>query len=179
MAAKNGVGLFCNSTGFNVAMTRAQSLLVCVGDPCIWRLDPLWSALLAYAMQHNSYLGWRGTPCPPEDDALHGETGLWGSGAAAPGVESGAARPLAVVSGSSGGTAGVEPAVRVAELDGDAVGALHAGGVDGTGADLDVWRPLEDGDDESDSAAVRGLLAQVEGLDRFWEVHGAGRLAKS
>ena len=44
---------------FPVAMTRAQALLIIVGDPSVLGLDPLWRGFLNYI-----YLGggWRGPP---------------------------------------------------------------------------------------------------------------------
>ena len=42
-----------------VAVTRAQSLLVIVGDPSVLSLDPLWRAFLNYVYASG---GWSGPP---------------------------------------------------------------------------------------------------------------------
>ena len=65
-------GLLHNPRAFNVATSRAQSLLVCVGDPAVWATDPCWRALLQYAADHDAYAGWSGlpSPCPPSAATL-------------------------------------------------------------------------------------------------------------
>ena len=40
-------------------MTRAQALLIVIGDPAVLALDPLWRAFLNYVHVHG---GWRGDP---------------------------------------------------------------------------------------------------------------------
>jgi hypothetical protein len=47
-----------------VQITRAQSLLVCVGNPEVWMLDPNWRQLLQYAVDHGAYYSSDGVPCP-------------------------------------------------------------------------------------------------------------------
>lgn len=42
-----------------MAVTRAQALLIVVGDPSVLSLDPLWRSFLNYV--HNNG-GWRGNP---------------------------------------------------------------------------------------------------------------------
>jgi hypothetical protein len=65
-------GLLHDAQTFNVAVTRAQSLLVAVGDPAVWCGDPAWRALLQHAVDHGGYLGWAGAACPlgPSDASL-------------------------------------------------------------------------------------------------------------
>ena len=46
-------------------MTRAQALLIVVGDPIILSLDPLWRNFLNYI---HSCGGWRGLPKDWSDD---------------------------------------------------------------------------------------------------------------
>jgi helicase MOV-10 len=46
-----------NSLNFTVAITRAQALLIIVGNPVVLSLDPLWRALLNYIHEGG---GWRG-----------------------------------------------------------------------------------------------------------------------
>lgn len=40
-------------------MTRAQALLIVVGDPNVLSLDPLWASFLNYIRKNG---GWRGPP---------------------------------------------------------------------------------------------------------------------
>ncbi|KAJ7746485.1 P-loop containing nucleoside triphosphate hydrolase protein [Mycena maculata] len=54
---KHTLGFVANPRRFNVAVTRAQALLIVVGDPDVLGLDPLWRAFLNYI--HNSG-GWTG-----------------------------------------------------------------------------------------------------------------------
>lgn len=76
------VGLFGEAKPFNVALTRAQSLLICVGNPRIWLMDRYWRSLLQFAVDHGAYLGWREEPCPIEHSAaaLFAATSPKGSG---------------------------------------------------------------------------------------------------
>ncbi|KAJ7841089.1 P-loop containing nucleoside triphosphate hydrolase protein [Mycena olivaceomarginata] len=52
------LGFVANPQRFNVAITRAQALLIVIGNPDILALDPLWRAFLNYV---HSRGGWRGT----------------------------------------------------------------------------------------------------------------------
>lgn len=49
-----------------VALTRAQSLLIVIGDPSVLGLDPLWRRFLYFV--HRSG-GWKGVPFPWNPDA--------------------------------------------------------------------------------------------------------------
>ncbi|KAF8320844.1 P-loop containing nucleoside triphosphate hydrolase protein [Clavulina sp. PMI_390] len=60
------LGFVANPRRFNVAMTRAQSLLIIVGDPVILSLDQMWRNFLDYI--HASG-GWRGKPRDWDDEA--------------------------------------------------------------------------------------------------------------
>ncbi|KAK6929934.1 DNA2/NAM7 helicase, helicase domain, partial [Dillenia turbinata] len=51
------LGFLSNPKRFNVAITRAKSLLVLVGNPHIICKDPYWDQLLRYCSEHNSYQG--------------------------------------------------------------------------------------------------------------------------
>jgi helicase MOV-10 len=53
------LGFVANPRRFNVAITRAQALLIIVGDPVVLSLDPMWREFLEYI--HASG-GWRGKP---------------------------------------------------------------------------------------------------------------------
>jgi helicase MOV-10 len=45
-------------------MTRAQALLIVIGDPNVLSLDPLWRGFLNYIFNHG---GWTGRPRPDWD----------------------------------------------------------------------------------------------------------------
>ena len=56
------LGLFGDAKRFNVAITRAESLLIVVGDPDIWALDNQhWRPLLQNAVDHKAFIGCLGT----------------------------------------------------------------------------------------------------------------------
>ncbi|CAE6366471.1 unnamed protein product [Rhizoctonia solani] len=63
---KHTLGFVANPKRLNVAITRAQSLLVVVGDPLVLGLDTLWRRFLYFV--HRSG-GWKGTPFPWNPDA--------------------------------------------------------------------------------------------------------------
>ena len=54
---RHALGFLTNPKRFNVAVTRAQSLLVIVGNPAVLALDECWSALLRYTVAHGAYAG--------------------------------------------------------------------------------------------------------------------------
>ncbi|TFY71300.1 hypothetical protein EVG20_g1693 [Dentipellis fragilis] len=56
---RHTLGFVANPRRFNVAVTRAQALLIVVGDPTVLSLDPLWRGFLNYVHQNN---GWKGVP---------------------------------------------------------------------------------------------------------------------
>ena len=70
--ARHALGFLVNPKRFNVAVTRAQQLLVIVGNPAILALDDSWSALLRYAVAHGAY---RGAALPPGIDPDDGAGG--------------------------------------------------------------------------------------------------------
>ncbi|KAF7313870.1 RNA helicase [Mycena chlorophos] len=51
------LGFVANPQRFNVAVTRAQALLIVVGNPDVLGLDPLWRAFINYVYLRG---GWRG-----------------------------------------------------------------------------------------------------------------------
>ncbi|KAI1789430.1 P-loop containing nucleoside triphosphate hydrolase protein [Ganoderma leucocontextum] len=55
--AKFTLGFISNPRRFNVAVTRAQALLIVVGDPSVLSIDPLWRGFMNYIYLHG---GWRG-----------------------------------------------------------------------------------------------------------------------
>ncbi|KAJ7676472.1 P-loop containing nucleoside triphosphate hydrolase protein [Mycena rosella] len=56
---RHTLGFVANPRRFNVAVTRAQALLIVVGDPAVLALDPLWRAFLNYVHARG---GWTGPP---------------------------------------------------------------------------------------------------------------------
>ncbi|GBE89135.1 P-loop containing nucleoside triphosphate hydrolase protein [Sparassis crispa] len=68
---KHTLGFVANPRRFNVAVTRAQALLIVVGDPSVLSLDPLWRSFLNYAHING---GWRGN-APSWDTLAPVETG--------------------------------------------------------------------------------------------------------
>lgn len=61
----SALGLFGDGKTFNVALTRAEALLVVVGDPAVWAAEPrYWRPLLERALEHGAYVGWGGLPPP-------------------------------------------------------------------------------------------------------------------
>ena len=52
------MGFFGAPRRFNVAVTRAQALLVVVGHPAVLRHDNYWNALVRCYMQWNSGLAF-------------------------------------------------------------------------------------------------------------------------
>ncbi|KAJ8688713.1 hypothetical protein PTI98_013472 [Pleurotus ostreatus] len=69
---RHTLGFVANPRRFNVAVTRAQALLIVVGDPGVLSLDPLWHAFMNYVYLNG---GWRG-PEPSWDprDPTHTTT---------------------------------------------------------------------------------------------------------
>lgn len=67
---RRSLGFVADPRRFNVAITRAQALLVVVGDPTVLSLDPIWRRFLDYI--HVSG-GWRGLEKDwPDDPELAG-----------------------------------------------------------------------------------------------------------
>uniref|UniRef100_A0A1D1YSN7 RNA helicase n=1 Tax=Anthurium amnicola TaxID=1678845 RepID=A0A1D1YSN7_9ARAE len=68
----HNLGFLTNPRRFNVAITRARSLLVIVGNPHIITKDPYWDKLLRHCADNGSYQG-----CPLPEPEVHyyaGET---------------------------------------------------------------------------------------------------------
>ncbi|KIO33704.1 hypothetical protein M407DRAFT_17322 [Tulasnella calospora MUT 4182] len=66
---RHTLGFVANPRRFNVAMTRAKSILIIIGDPDVLGLDPLWRQFLNHIHAHG---GWRGIRIPwdPTKDVL-------------------------------------------------------------------------------------------------------------
>ncbi|KAK8923982.1 putative RNA helicase SDE3 [Platanthera zijinensis] len=56
------LGFLSNPRRFNVAVTRARSLLIIIGNPHIITKDPYWDELLRHCVDNGSY---QGCPLPP------------------------------------------------------------------------------------------------------------------
>ncbi|KAF9527401.1 RNA helicase [Crepidotus variabilis] len=54
---RHTLGFVANPRRFNVAVTRAQALLIIIGDPQVLSLDPLWRSFLNYVYLNK---GWTG-----------------------------------------------------------------------------------------------------------------------
>ncbi|KAL3141854.1 hypothetical protein ABBQ32_004519 [Trebouxia sp. C0010 RCD-2024] len=57
IAADPAVGFFRNPNRFNVAITRAQALMVVLGHPLVLMQDPNWSELVKYCAARGAYRG--------------------------------------------------------------------------------------------------------------------------
>ena len=55
--ASRGLGFLQSEKRFNVAITRAMSLLIVVGDPHLLGGDPTWLAFLKYCIHLGVYTG--------------------------------------------------------------------------------------------------------------------------
>lgn len=53
------LGFLKNPKRFNVAVTRAKALLVCIGNEAILRKDLNWAQLIDYAQVHRAWAGIR------------------------------------------------------------------------------------------------------------------------
>ncbi|XP_047440152.1 putative helicase mov-10-B.1 isoform X2 [Mugil cephalus] len=52
------IGFLSNEKRFNVAMTRARSLLIVVGNPVILNKDPTWEKFISYCVKEKGYTGF-------------------------------------------------------------------------------------------------------------------------
>eukprot|EP00594_Rhizosolenia_setigera_P007802 CAMPEP_0178966518 /NCGR_PEP_ID=MMETSP0789-20121207/16971_1 /TAXON_ID=3005 /ORGANISM="Rhizosolenia setigera, Strain CCMP 1694" /LENGTH=216 /DNA_ID=CAMNT_0020651801 /DNA_START=1 /DNA_END=651 /DNA_ORIENTATION=+ len=59
---KHKLGFISNSKRFNVAITRAQALLICIGNPYVLECDKNWRSLLNLCRDNGSYIGCDYTP---------------------------------------------------------------------------------------------------------------------
>ena len=73
--AKHNLGFLDNPKRFNVAVTRACSLMIVVGNPAVLAPDPHWGRLLRMCIEKHAYTG-----VPPPASAQDEEGGGGGDG---------------------------------------------------------------------------------------------------
>ncbi|XP_034021907.1 putative helicase mov-10-B.2 [Thalassophryne amazonica] len=64
------IGFLANEKRFNVAMTRAKSLLIVVGNPVILNKDPTWKKFISYCVEENGYTGFDFRDAEDEEDMV-------------------------------------------------------------------------------------------------------------
>ncbi|KAF8804634.1 P-loop containing nucleoside triphosphate hydrolase protein [Phlegmacium glaucopus] len=74
---KRSLGFVANKSRLNVALTRAQALLIVIGNPVVLSLDPLWRSFLNFVHTRG---GWKGKEIDwnPEETILHEATDGYG-----------------------------------------------------------------------------------------------------
>ncbi|CAN9511896.1 unnamed protein product [Ophioblennius macclurei] len=64
------IGFLSNEKRFNVAITRAKSLLIVVGNPVILNKDPTWKKFISYCVEQRGYTGFDFKDAEGEDDIV-------------------------------------------------------------------------------------------------------------
>ncbi|XP_076597717.1 putative helicase mov-10-B.2 [Chaetodon auriga] len=64
------IGFLSNKKRFNVAVTRARSLLIVVGNPVILNKDPTWKKFINYCVEEKGYTGFDFNDVEGEDDIV-------------------------------------------------------------------------------------------------------------
>lgn len=64
------IGFLSNEKRFNVAITRARSLLIVVGNPVILNKDPTWKKFISYCVEEKGYTGFDFKDAEGEDDIV-------------------------------------------------------------------------------------------------------------
>ncbi|CAJ1050280.1 putative helicase mov-10-B.1 isoform X2 [Xyrichtys novacula] len=64
------IGFLANAKRFNVALTRAKSLLIVVGNPVILNKDPVWKEFISYCVKEKGYTGYDFTEAEGEDELV-------------------------------------------------------------------------------------------------------------
>lgn len=53
----HNIGFISSPRRLNVALTRAQALLIIIGNPTVLSKDPYWRNVLAYCVRNKAYCG--------------------------------------------------------------------------------------------------------------------------
>lgn len=64
------LGFLKNPKRFNVAITRAKALLICIGNPHMLSKDENWNGFLRYCLENNAYTGCPYTPDTEESEMI-------------------------------------------------------------------------------------------------------------
>ncbi|XP_038054023.1 RNA helicase Mov10l1-like [Patiria miniata] len=64
---RHHLGFLSNPKRFNVSITRAQALMIIVGNPHLLAKDKHWRALIRYCMECGAYTGCQPPTLPPEE----------------------------------------------------------------------------------------------------------------
>ncbi|XP_070704660.1 putative helicase mov-10-B.1 [Pempheris klunzingeri] len=64
------IGFLSNEKRFNVAVTRARSLLIVVGNPVILNKDPTWEKFISYCVKEKGYIGFDFKDAEGEEDLV-------------------------------------------------------------------------------------------------------------
>uniref|UniRef100_A0A665T4T5 RNA helicase n=1 Tax=Echeneis naucrates TaxID=173247 RepID=A0A665T4T5_ECHNA len=64
------IGFLSNEKRFNVALTRARSLLIVVGNPVILSKDPTWEKFISYCVEEKGYTGFDLKDTEDEDNVV-------------------------------------------------------------------------------------------------------------
>ncbi|XP_041811417.1 putative helicase mov-10-B.2 [Chelmon rostratus] len=64
------IGFLSNEKRFNVAVTRARSLLIVVGNPVILNKDATWKKFISYCVEEKGYTGFDFNDVEGEDDIV-------------------------------------------------------------------------------------------------------------
>ncbi|XP_059186180.1 putative helicase mov-10-B.2 [Centropristis striata] len=64
------IGFLSNEKRFNVALTRARSLLIVVGNPVILNKDQTWKTFISYCVEKGGYTGFDFEDAEGEDDLV-------------------------------------------------------------------------------------------------------------
>lgn len=70
------IGFLSNEKRFNVAVTRARSLLIVVGNPVILKKDPTWNKFISYCINEKGYTGFDFNDAEGEEDIVSRLAGL-------------------------------------------------------------------------------------------------------
>ncbi|BFZ08818.1 hypothetical protein BsWGS_11857 [Bradybaena similaris] len=65
---RHTLGFLSNPKRFNVALTRAQALLIIVGNPVVLCQDPNWNLLIKYCIHSGGYTGCELSDIPVQDN---------------------------------------------------------------------------------------------------------------